>query len=522
MSLGMSLKAHEAAIRFPLRCLISPGPAPLTEDHPYRPDPGGTMTMQASRSRPRGHPQFSVTGRAVRPVVTIWRRAWRPIAGAALNRVTERAKIRISRRIAIIAAAAAAAVPLAAAVPATAAAAGSATAPADTVTQWNLTMIAGLEAAGVPPPPSARIGAIVQASVFDAVNGITRRYASYHVAPAAPPGASRAAAAASAAYTALVALIPAQKPLFDAQLAATLAQISDDPSDPGQSVERGLGWGQTVAGAILAWRAADGFDAVLPPYVAGSAPGDWQPTPPLFGPPLFRQFATMTPFALTSPSQFLPPGPPRLASARYTGDLAEVQALGSAASSVRTPEQTQTAIFWQADTAAAMWNRVADQLAQAHHATLTHNARQLALMNIALADATIGIWNAKNTYNFWRPVTAIRVGADPAWTPLLPTPAFQEYPSGHSGISSAAAAVLAAFYGNNTSFSVTSAGLEGTERDFTSFSSAVQQVEDARIYAGFHFRFSCIDGATLGAQVASYVTHTLMQPVHNEVRHLNN
>jgi hypothetical protein len=386
----------------------------------------------------------------------------------------------------------------------------------DTVTQWNLTMIAGLEEAHIPPPPSARIGAITQASVFDAVNGIARRYAFYHVAPAAAPGASRKAAAASAAYTALVALIPDQRPLFDAQLAATLAQLSDDPSHPGQSVQRGLAWGATVANDILAWRATDGFNAVLPPYVPGTAPGDWQPTPPLFGPPQFRQFATMIPFALTSPGQFLPSAPPPLTSARYTQDLAEVQALGSATSTVRTADQTQTAVFWQDDTPAAMWNRVADQLALADDATLARNARLLARLNIAMADATIGIWNAKNTYNFWRPVTAIQAATDPGWTPLLPTPSFQEYPSAHSGVSSAAASVLAATYGNTTSFRVTSAGLPGTERDFTSFSSAVQQVEDARIYAGFHFRFSCIDGATLGAHVARWVTHTLMQPRHRQ------
>ena len=124
------------------------------------------------------------------------------------------------------------------------------------------------------------------------------------------------------------------------------------------------------------------------------------------------------------------------------------------------------------------------------------------------------LWNAKNTDNFWRPVTAIRATSDPAWTPLLPTPAFQEYPSAHSGVSSAAASVLASFYGNATAFTVTSAGLPGVQRDFTTFSAAVQQVEDARIYAGFHFRFSCTDAATLGAQVARYVTSTLMQPLH--------
>jgi len=400
----------------------------------------------------------------------------------------------------------------------TAAAAQPGTAQADTVTQWNLTMIAGLEAAGVPPPPAARIGAIVQASVFDAVNGIARQYTPYHVAPAAPAGASRDAAVAAAAHTALVALIPGQRPLFDAQLAATLAQLSDDPAHPGQSVQRGLAWGTTVANDILAWRATDGFTTVPPPYTVGTAPGDWQPTPPAFlGPPqapLFRQFATMTPFALTSPAQFLPPGPPPLDSARWAQDLAEVRALGSATSTTRTPEQTQTAIFWQADTPAAMWNRVADQLAQAGDLPLAQNARLLAQVNIALADATIAVWNAKNYYNFWRPVTAIRATSDPAWTPLLPTPAFQEYPSAHSGVSSAAAAVLASFYGDATSFTVTSAGLPGVQRDFTTFSSAVQQVENARIYAGFHFRFSCTDAAALGAQVARYVTSTPMRPVH--------
>jgi hypothetical protein len=403
---------------------------------------------------------------------------------------------------------------LAVTVAAIAALASPGVAKADTVTDWNQTMIASLEAAHLPPPPSARIGAIVQASVFDAVNGINPRYAPYHVVPAAPNGASRDAAAASAAYTALIALIPSEKPLFDQQLAATLARISDDPSDPGQSVLRGLDWGRTVANVILAWRATDHFTDVLPPYVAGTAPGDWQPTPPLFGPPLFRQFAIMTPFALTSAAQFLPAGPPPLASARYVQDLREVEALGGTTSTVRTPEQTQTAVFWQVDTPAAMWNRVADELAAADENALSQNARLLALMNIALADATIGIWNAKNTYNSWRPVTAIHAAGDPLWTPLLTTPVFQEYPSAHSGVSNAAASVLASFYGDDTSFSVTSAGLPGVERDFLSFSSAVQQVEDARIYAGFHFRFSCIDGATLGGQVADYVTHTLMQPVH--------
>jgi len=253
---------------------------------------------------------------------------------------------------------------------------------------------------------------------------------------------------------------------------------------------------------------------VLPPYVPGTAPGDWQPTPPLFGPPLFRQFATMTPWALTSPSQFPLPGPPSLTSAHWTNDLAEVQAVGSIGSTVRTPWQTETAIFWQSDTPAAAWNRVADDLADSHEATLTQNARLLALTNIALADAIIANFNAKNTYNFWRPVTAIRATSDPTWTPLLVTPSFQEYPSAHATVSAAPAAVLSAFYGNDTSFTVTAAGLPGIERSFTTFSSAVQQVEDARVWAGFHYRFSVEDGAVLGTEIGDYVSETLLRPLH--------
>jgi hypothetical protein len=204
--------------------------------------------------------------------------AHRGIACGTLGAVWKAGKSRVWHRVAVAAAVAGLAAPLAVVPPAAGSVMGAGTArltgpaPPDVVTRWNLTMIAGLEAAAVPPPPSARIGAIVQASVFDAVNGIDRRYAYYHVPPAAPHGTSRDAAAASAAYTALVALIPAQKPLFDAQLAATLAQLSDDPSHPGQSVQRGLAWGTTVADGILAWRATDRYTTPPPPYTVTPGP----------------------------------------------------------------------------------------------------------------------------------------------------------------------------------------------------------------------------------------------------------
>jgi hypothetical protein len=389
----------------------------------------------------------------------------------------------------------------------------------DVVTVWNETMINALETANTPAPAAMRAGAIVQSSVFDALNGIERRYTPIHVQPAAPPGASRRAAVVGAAYEALVGLFPAQQSTFDAQLATSLSQIGGGGDD--QSVQRGLAWGKQVADEILAWRAGDGINAVLPPYVAGTAPGDYQLTPPAFAAPLFRQFANMTPWALSSPSQFLPPPPPALTSARYTHDFDEVKAIGSANSTIRTPYQTQTAFFWGGDTPVALWNRVADNLAQSRFLTLSENARLLARMNVALADAVIAIWNAKNFYDRWRPITAIQQAAtdgnpdtapDPTWAPLLVTPGFQEYPSGHSGVSSAGASVLALFYGDHTPFSVTSVGLPGVERDFTSFSSAVAQVSDARVFAGIHFRFACETAVQMGIEIADYVASTVAVP----------
>jgi PAP2 superfamily len=398
-----------------------------------------------------------------------------------------------------------------------------ATASADVVTSWDRTMVAALDVAGTPPPPAMRAAAIVQAAVFDAVDGVARRYTAVHVQPAAPAGVSRAAAAAGAAHEALVALFPAQQATFDQKLADTLAQISDGDGG-GRSVNLGLAWGTAVADRILAWRAGDGFSAVLPAYLpAVGVAGRWQPTPPLFAGPLFRQFATMTPWALASPSQFLPAAPPPLNSARYARDFDEVKTLGGSTSSLRTAFQTETAKFWAADTPAAIWNRVADDLAEARAGSLVANARVLALLNMALADAVIAVWNAKNSFDSWRPITAIEQAAtdgnpdtspDSSWAPLITTPAFQEYPAGHPGVSNAGASVLAHFYGNDTSFTATSFGLPGVEHSFSSFSSAVAEVENARIWGGIHFRFACDTAVGMGAAVADYVTGTQLLRIH--------
>lgn len=392
-------------------------------------------------------------------------------------------------------------------------------APDNMAVDWNQTMLATFGRANVPPPAGNRLGAIVQAAVFDAVNGIEPRYQSIHAQPAAPGDASPKAAAASAAHTALVQMFPAQQPALDAALAASLAALADD--EDAQSIADGAAWGASVGGQILAWRAGDGFSTAPLPYLFSSAPGQWQPTPGGSGAPKFRSLATTTPFALSSPSQFRPAGPPALTSTRYAQDFNEVKALGGLTSTERTPFQTQTAQFWQLDTPTAMWDRVADTLALEHHLNLLQTARLLALTNISVADTTFAIWDAKNAYNFWRPVTAIAnadldgnsdTAADPTWLPLMTTPYFQEYPSAHSGVSSAAATVIASFFGEDTEFTVTSSGLPGVTRSFSSFSQAVAQVADARVLAGFHFRFSCDDAVVLGVEVADYVESKLMRP----------
>jgi len=390
------------------------------------------------------------------------------------------------------------------------------------VIDWNQTMLNSFATAKVPAAVANRLAGVIASATFDAVNGIERKYTAIHVQPAGDPEASPEAAAASATYTALVKAFPLQKPTLDAALASSIASLSDDDSADA-SVALGVAWGASVGAQIMAWRAGDGFSATSPPYTLQTAPGQWQPTPgPVLpcttgpaGPPCFRTLATTVPFALTSPSQFRPAGPPALTSARYAADLNEVMQLGRVNSATRTPEQTQTAVFWQVDTPPAQWDRVADALAMSHHLNLLKTARLLALVNISLADAIIAVFDAKNFYNSWRPVTAI-APIDPLWQPLLATPYFQEYPSAHAGVSSAAATILAATFGDNTTFTVTSAGSPGVERTFSSFGDAVAQVSDARVWAGFHFRFSCDDGAVLGSRVAGYVSAHLMLPAEDD------
>lgn len=340
---------------------------------------------------------------------------------------------------------------------------------------------------------------------------------------AAPPGASERAAAVQAAYASLVRLFPAQAGTFDSLRIVSLSGIaSRTAAEHSESIQRGIEWGQAVADAIWEWRSHDGFSNVQPPFTGGLAPGQWRPTPPALAPGLAPQMAQMTPWVIATPSQFRPAGPNPLTSARYAADLNETKAMGSATSSARTADQTLYVQFWASTNSPDFWDSAAIRLSAERRFTLPENARLLALLNMAMADATIGCWDAKYAYDSWRPITAIRLAdtdgnpdttADPGWTPLLATPPFPEYPSAHSCGSSAAASILAAYFGN-AQFAVTSRGMPTAVRYFDSFSDALDEVANARVFGGIHFRTACNDGRVLGRGVADYVLRHALLPLH--------
>jgi hypothetical protein len=397
---------------------------------------------------------------------------------------------------------------------------------ADVITNWNNAALNVIRATKTPPPVASRALAILHVSMFDAVNGISRRYEPFFVQSAVPASASPEAAASAAAHAVLVALFPDDAAMFDALHTATLASIANGPQKGA-----GIAWGQTVAAHVLIWRANDGSDAqIFPP--TGAGPGFWIPTPPAFAPYLLPQWAFVAPFTMPTSSAFRPPGPPALDSTKYTADFNEVKALGAAIRSTRTQEQTTIALFWAdgagTETPPGHWNSIAQDVARQAGNTLEQNARLFALMNVAMADAAICAWDAKYAYNFWRPVTAIRgaefdgnpaTTVDPAWSSLLITPPFPDYVSGHSTFSAAAATILARFFGtDNIPFATGSDFLPDTVRQFTSFSAAAAEAAISRIYGGIHFRSATDDGLTEGVEIGQWAYDHVMQPKGNRSR----
>jgi len=235
----------------------------------------------------------------------------------------------------------------------------------------------------------------------------------------------------------------------------------------------------------------------------------------------------MTPFAMPTVDHFRPDGPPALDSAAYASDVNEVKSLGRATDSSRTPEQTVIAFFWT-DNTVSHWNRIAVSVAQERHRTLSQNARLFALLNIAMADGGIAIWDSKFEFRFWRPFSAIPLAdtdgnpltaADPAWKPLLATPNHQEYASGHSGLSGAAARVLASIFGDRTTFTHRTDTAPYAPRTHRRFSAAADEANNSRIYGGIHFRSAVRDGRIMGDNVGKLVMETLMLPLHGGDHH---
>ena len=394
---------------------------------------------------------------------------------------------------------------------------------ADVITDWNTAALQAIPAGRTPPPEAARALAILHLAMFDAVNGIERTHAPYLVASRVPASASMEAAASAAAHRVLVALFEESAGSFDDLHASMLGTL---PRTPHQA--QGAAWGEYVAEQMLAARRNDNSDAVVAPP-SGSGPGVWVPTPPAFAPYLLPQWGSVAPFAMPASAHFRPLGPPALDSAKYADAYNEVKANGSVASAMRTPDQTQTALFWAdgagTETPPGHWNSIAQDVAAARGNTMAQNARLFALLNAAMADAAICAWEAKYQFNNWRPVTAIRNGTDDGnaatvadldWTPLLVTPPFPDYVSGHSTFSAAAAGVLALFYGSDqVAFTARSDFLPGVTRSFTSFSDAASEAAMSRVYGGIHFRFASEDGMTAGGEISEWVFTHILQPKGN-------
>ena len=389
------------------------------------------------------------------------------------------------------------------------------------VIDWNQILLSIVNTPGAQPAniQPTRNFAIVHAAIYDAVNAIDRTHEPYLISVRAPRDASETAAADAAARTALDGLYPAQQSTIDAQYAAELANVADGPAK-----DQGIRIGDQVAADLLAIRANDGSNTTPAPFVPGTAPGDFRPTPPNFPTPVFTTWGQVTPFVLESGSQFRPAPPPALTSDAYADAINEVQSLGSATSTTRTPEQTEIGKFWNPPIQ-NFWNQIADEVAAAHHTDLPTTARLFAALNLSFADSAIAFYDAKYTYQLWRPVTAIRLAdtdgnpntvADPNWLPLAGnTPADPSYPGAHSTISAAGADVLASFFGDQQSFAVTSPALPGVTRSFDSFSAAATEAGLSRIYAGVHTRLDHVAGLTLGHDVANFVLDNALLPTHD-------
>src|SRR5690348_14484381 len=383
------------------------------------------------------------------------------------------------------------------------------------VVDWNRELISILGTPGAQPATvhPTRSFAILQAAEYDSVVSITRESQPYLLSVPAPHGARPDAAADQAAHDVLAALYPAQKSGLDQMLAGEFAAIPDTPGK-----QQGIEVGASVANLLLDLRSTDGSAVTPPPFVAGTKPGDYRPTPPNFPAPVFTNWGTIAPFVLDSGQQFRPPAPPPITGPAYARALNQVKSLGQDTSTTRTADQTTQAQFWGASPIWNVWNEIAQKLTSDRHASLERTATVFENLDLTLADAPIALYDAKYHYLVWRPVTAIQLGdtignpgitGDPTWLPLAVTAADPAYPGAHATISEAAATVLAAFYGDHQHLAVTSDGDPGVTRSFGSFQAAANEATLSRLFAGQHTMIDLVAGQRLGHQVAQFALNQL-------------
>ncbi len=376
------------------------------------------------------------------------------------------------------------------------------------IIDWN---IHTQDASGAHSPPRrARSFAMVSIAVHDALNGIENKYARY-ASSASDPLASPVAAAAQAAHDVLVALFPEQQASLDAKLATSLGAINDQDASA-----RGVVLGWAAAADLLALRANDGSN-VITPYTSTFLPGRWRPTPPANAPALEPGWGDVTPFGMSSGSQFRSAAPYALDSAEYTADWVEVRDYGSATSSVRSADETSYAHFWY-EPSAVGWNRLARTALELRPKNIWKSARLFALMNMAMADGYIASFDSKYYFDNWRPITAIREAdsdgnpdtiQDLAWNPLRPTPPIPDQTSGHAVAGFASRAALVEVFGEDVhqpiTMTSTTAVPAGSTRSWDSFTQAAHENAESRIVVGIHFRKACDDGETQGRAVGNWI-----------------
>ncbi len=392
----------------------------------------------------------------------------------------------------------------------------------DEVVQWNKILLTIVRTPGAQPATvhSTHSFAILHAAIYDAVNAIDATHEPFLVrVEHVSPRASQQAAASAAAHEVLLALYPTFQTMLDAQFEQSLARIPD-----GKDKTTGTDVGKAVAQATLIMRSDDGSAAMPVPYVFGTAAGDYQSTPLNFPKqPVFTHWAQVETFVLERASQFRPGPPPALTSAAYTQVFNEVKSLGIANSVTATADQALIGRFWNG-AIQNYWNEITQTAALAHHLDTARSARLFALLNLTFADEVIAFYDAKYTYNFWRPVTAIRAAdtdgnpqtaGDPNWLPqagnTAPDPS---YPGAHATISAGGAFVLNTFFGRKPiHLNVTSEVLPGVVRSFDSFAAVEKEASVSRVYAGQHFRSDEDAGERLGRAVADFVVDNFLTRV---------